>query len=123
MAAIFEKLYMSISIHKCIDRSNPLKNWQRYDVLKIFVIPGGNTPPTKYSWGQCLSQDLDFPQKRSYLIFLGSYLQKRGVIHSQRKLRDKARKLRERVRSLYITCPEYKNSSIINWVIILLHAK
>ena len=51
---------------------------------------------------QCLSQDLDFSQKRSYLIFLGSYLQKRGVIHSQRKLRDKARKLRERVRSLYI---------------------
>ena len=51
---------------------------------------------------QCLSQDLDFSQKRSYLICLGSYLQKRGVIHSQRKLRDKARKLRERVRSLYI---------------------
>ena len=51
---------------------------------------------------QCLSQDLDFSQKRSYLIFLGSYLLKRGVIHSQRKLRDKARKLRERVRSLYI---------------------
>ena len=51
---------------------------------------------------QCLSQDLDFSQKRSYLICLWSYLQKRGVIHSQRKLRDKARKLRERVRSLYI---------------------
>ena len=51
---------------------------------------------------QCLSQDLDFSQKRSYLIFLESYLQKRGVIHSQRKLRDEARKLRERVRSLYI---------------------
>ena len=51
---------------------------------------------------QCLSQDLDFSQKRSYLICLWSYLQKRGVIHSQRKSRDKARKLRERVRSLYI---------------------
>ena len=55
---------------------------------------------------QCLSQDFDFFQKRSYLIFLGSYLQKRGVIHSQRKLRDKARKLCEQVRSIYITCPE-----------------
>ena len=56
----------------------------------------------KSSVMQCLSQDLDFSQKRSYLILLGSYLQKKGVIHSQRKLRDKARKLRERVRSLYI---------------------
>ena len=25
MAAIFEKWYMSIPIHKCIDRSNPLR--------------------------------------------------------------------------------------------------
>ena len=41
---------------------------------------------------QCLSQDLDFFQKRSYLNFLGSYLQKRGVIHQGRKLRDEARK-------------------------------
>ena len=31
---------------------------------------------------QGLRQDLDFFPKRSYLIFLGSYLQKRGVIHS-----------------------------------------
>ena len=30
--------------------------------------------------GQCLSRDLDFfPKKKSYLNFLGSYLQKRGV--------------------------------------------
>ena len=34
-------------------------------------------------WEQCLSQDFDFFQKRSYLICLGSYLQKRGVIYSQ----------------------------------------
>ena len=65
--------------------------------------------PTKHTQAQCLSQDFDFFQKRSYLICLGSYLQKRGVIHSQWKLRDKARKFRERVRSLYITCPEYLN--------------
>ena len=64
--------------------------------MKTLYMEGPNTLK------QCLSQDLDFSQKRSYLIFLGSYLQKRGVIHSQRKLRDKARKLRERVRSLYI---------------------
>ena len=69
--------------------------------------------------GQCLSQDLDFSQKRSYLIFLGSYLQKRGVIHSQRKLRDKARTGPQ----LIYTCPEYKNSSIINWVIIFITLK
>ena len=35
-------------------------------------------------FNQCLSQDLDFFQKRSYLNFLGSYLQKRGVIHQRR---------------------------------------
>ena len=28
-----------------------IKNWQRYKCLKIFVIPGGNTPPTKFSRG------------------------------------------------------------------------
>ena len=28
-----------------------IKNWQIYDFLKIFVILGGNTPPTKSSWG------------------------------------------------------------------------
>ena len=27
-----------------------IKNWQRCQFLKIFVIPGGNTPPTKSSW-------------------------------------------------------------------------
>ena len=51
MAAIFEKLYMSIPIHKCIDRSNPLGTGRDVIFLKIFVIPGGNTPPTKSSWG------------------------------------------------------------------------
>ena len=28
-----------------------IKNWQRYKCLNIFVIPGGNTPPTKFSRG------------------------------------------------------------------------
>ena len=28
-----------------------MKNWQRCQFLKIFVIPGGNTPPTISSWG------------------------------------------------------------------------
>ena len=28
-----------------------IKNWQRYKCLKIFEIPGGNTPPTKFSRG------------------------------------------------------------------------
>ena len=32
----------------------------------------------------CLSQDLHFFQKRSCLNFVGSYLQKRGVIHQRR---------------------------------------
>ena len=35
---------------------------------------------------QCLSQDLDFFKKRSYCNFLGSYLQKRGVILSTAKM-------------------------------------
>ena len=69
-----------------------------YDLLDldfrvIFVVTG-----TFKSGGiSVLARILIFFQKRSYLIFLGSYLQKRGVIHSQRKLRDKARKLCERV--------------------------
>ena len=28
-----------------------IKNWQRYKCLNIFEIPGGNTPPTKFSRG------------------------------------------------------------------------
>ena len=38
-----------------------------------------------YDPEQCLSQDLDFFKKRSYWNFLGSYLQKRGVILPRRK--------------------------------------
>ena len=50
MATIFVKLYVSLLIHRCIDLLNPLRI-DRYDFLKIFVIPGGHTPPTKSSWG------------------------------------------------------------------------
>ena len=69
------------------------------------------------STSSVLASILIFPKKE----FLGSYFQKRGVIHQRRKLHDEARKW---VRSLYTTCTEYtkqKYSSIINCAIILLH--
>ena len=68
-----------------------------YEITRGFLRARGSEGAIWYDWVQCLSQDLDFSQKMSFFFFLGSYLQKRGVIHSQRKLRDKARKLRERV--------------------------
>ena len=45
MAAIFVKLHMTIPIQRCRTFES-IKNWQRCDLLKIFVIPGGNTPTT-----------------------------------------------------------------------------
>ena len=59
---------------------------------------------------QCLSQDLNFFPKQELLNFLGSYLQKRGVVNERQNLCDEARKL---VRSLYIiTCKEYTKQKI-----------
>ena len=51
-------------------------------VVPVASVPGRSA--LNHVRLQCLSQDLDFFQKRSYLIFLGpSYLQKRGVTLSQ----------------------------------------
>ena len=51
MATIFVKFYISLPIHGCIDLSNPLTIDRDVIFLKIFVIPGGNTPPIKSSQG------------------------------------------------------------------------
>ena len=45
MAAIFEKLYMSLPIHRCIDLSNPLRIYRDSIFFKLFVIPGGGCAP------------------------------------------------------------------------------
>ena len=41
----FEKLHMSLPIHRCIDISNTLRIDGDAIFLKIFVIPGGMRPP------------------------------------------------------------------------------
>ena len=51
MATIFVKLYMSIPIHRSIDRSNPLRIGGDAIFLKIFLIPGGECIPTNSSGG------------------------------------------------------------------------
>ena len=68
---------------------------------------------------QCLSQDLHFFQKRSYLIFLGSYLQKRAVIHQRRNCSMMCVNRLEayHMHRIYKTKTNYY-SSIINCVII-----
>ena len=98
LTSVTSHCYLGIHLSNTLNWTNQTKVASTKAQQTLGVIRRNlNKCPT-----QCLSQDLDFSQKRSYLIFLGSYLQKRGVIHSQRKLRAKARKLRERVRSLYI---------------------
>ena len=44
----FVELHMSIQIHRCRPYRSfkYIKNLQRCDLLKIFVIPGGNPPTT-----------------------------------------------------------------------------
>ena len=39
MAAIFEFFYISLPLHRCIDRSNQLRIKRRAFVLTIFIIP------------------------------------------------------------------------------------
>ena len=56
MAAIFVKLYMSLPIYRCRSVKTysfeSIKNLQRFDFLKTFVIPGGgNAPPKKSNGG------------------------------------------------------------------------
>ena len=51
MAAIFVKLYTSLPIHRYIDLSNPLRIDRDAIFINIFVIPGGNTPPTNSNGG------------------------------------------------------------------------
>ena len=51
MAAIFEKLYMSIPIHKCIDLSNPLRIGRDASFFKDICNSRGVRPPQNPAGG------------------------------------------------------------------------
>ena len=59
---------------------------------------------------QCLSQDLDFFQKKELLKFFRELFAKERSYPSTTKLHDEARK---QVRSSYITCTEYTKQNIV----------
>ena len=55
-----------------------------------------------------------FVQNRSYWNFLGSYLQKRGVIHQGRKLRNKPIRRANEFNACILECTEYTNPKYFN---------
>ena len=93
----------TFKLNPCAVLHNPLIFLQRSYLCWTLVY----MYPYTY-FRQCLSQDFDFFQKRSYLNFLGSYLQKRGVIHQRRNCT-----MRRVNRFEAITCTEYTKQNIV----------